>query len=247
MHFLENCVIIDFLGVVFLNINYTLTRSHRKTVAIHIRNGTVEVRAPISMPRQSIDRFVMSKEAWITKNLAHSSERLEKKSGFSLDYGGLLTYRGKQCPIEARQSGHIGFDDEKKCFYLPPDLHPEQIKHCCIEIYKMLAKRDLTAKVKVFSEEMKLVPTAVKVNSAKTRWGSCSSRHSVNFSWMVVMADDAVSDYVVVHELAHIAEMNHSPRFWAIVARHIPDYEQCKAQLKVLQMKLSEEDWGVAG
>jgi len=90
---------------------------------------------------------------------------------------------------------------------------------------------------------MSASPTAVKINGAKTRWGSCSAKKSLNFSWRLVMADDSVIDYVVVHELAHITEMNHSARFWAIVAGVLPDYKERQKQLKALQKRLNAEDW----
>jgi predicted metal-dependent hydrolase len=66
---------------------------------------------------------------------------------------------------------------------------------------------------------------------------------SLNFSWRLVMADDAAIDYVVVHELAHITEMNHSPEFWAIVAGVLPDYKERRRRLKLLQLRLNSEDW----
>jgi hypothetical protein len=90
---------------------------------------------------------------------------------------------------------------------------------------------------------MSVTPIAVKINSAKTRWGSCSNKKSLNFSWRLIMADDDVIDYVVVHELAHLREMNHSPRFWAVVEAVLPDYRERKLKLRALQAKLNREDW----
>ena len=87
------------------------------------------------------------------------------------------------------------------------------------------------------------MPSAVKINGAKTRWGSCSSKKSINFSWRLIKADDDVIDYVVVHELSHITEMNHSPNFWAIVENILLDYRERKVKLKRLQKRLSMENW----
>ena len=226
------------------DIQYTLKRSNRKTVAIYIRDGLVEVRAPHKMPVANIDKFVETKERWIVEKLSYSRERLDKREGFSVDYDSKLLYRGGYYPIEARDRNLIGFDDEAECFYVPADLEPEHIKAFCVEIYKMLARRDIKERVGVFAEGMNLFPNGVKINSAKSRWGSCSSKGNLNFSWMLIMADDDVIDYVVVHELAHMVAMNHSPHFWSIVERHFPQYEECRERLKVLQHRLSEEDWG---
>ena len=128
-------------------------------------------------------------------------------------------------------------------FYIPPDLQPEQIKPTIIRLYKLIAKQFLKLKAAKYAAAMCVTPAAVRINSAKTRWGSCSGRNSLNFSWKLMMADEEVIDYVVVHELAHIKEHNHSPRFWAAVAEVIPDYSARKLRLKVLQEKLAKEDW----
>ena len=196
----------------------------------------------MKMPKSEIERFVASKEKWIAGKLALTAGQKEQRENFSLAYGDLLTYRDRLYPIEARAVNRIGFDDE--CFYIPPGLSPEQVKDACIQIYRLLAKRDLTDRVYDFSRQMSVMPYSVRVNNAKTRWGSCSAKRSLNFSWRLIMADDEVIDYVVVHELAHIREMNHSERFWGIVRGVLPDYQERRARLKALQLKLSGEDWG---
>jgi hypothetical protein len=221
--------------------DYTLIRSKRKTVALHIRDGSVEVRAPLNMPKRNIDQFVMSKEKWIADKLAKSNERAEKRSSFALAYGSHVTYRGKQYHITERPGNRVGFDESG--FYMPPGLAHEQIKHACEQVYRVLAKRDLTEKTLAYAKEMSVSPSAVKINGAKARWGSCSAKKSLNFSWMLIMADDDLIDYVVVHELAHITELNHSERFWALVRGVLPDYSKRKHRLKELQHKLAEESW----
>ena len=221
--------------------NYTLIRSRRRTAAIYIKNGGVEVRAPMKMPKRDIDRFVASKEKWISKRLAQSQSYAEQREAFTLDYGDTVTFRGMEYPLTAKDGKRAGFDGEQ--FYLPPDLTPEQIKSTVVQIYRRLAKLHLTERVEYYASVMNVLPTAVKINGAKTRWGSCSAKKSLNFSWRLVMADDTVIDYVVVHELAHIAEMNHSTRFWAVVANILPDYKERQKRLKELQKRLNAEEW----
>jgi len=116
-------------------------------------------------------------------------------------------------------------------------------RSACVQRYKQRAKQLLPEKTAAFAEQMGLKPRAVKINSAKTRWGSCSALKNLNFSWRLAMADDGVIDYVVVHELAHLREMNHSARFWAIVAGVLPDYRERQKRLKALQKRLGNEDW----
>ena len=220
---------------------YTLIRSKRKTAAIYVRDGGFEVRAPLKMPKHDIDRFVKSKEKWINNKLAMLQERAQSREAFALAYGDMVHYRGKEYPITAKDGTHIGFDDA--AFYMPPDMLPERIKLACIQIYRLLARRDLTIKTHEFAKQMNLMPSGVKINNAKTRWGSCSAKSSINFSWRLIMADDDVIDYVVVHELAHLAELNHSESFWKIVEGILPDYTERKARLRELQNRLVNENW----
>ena len=222
--------------------NYTLTRSKRKTVALYIRDGGAEVRAPLKMPKRDIDRFVASKENWIADKLSQSRERAERREAFALNYGDAVTLRGTEHAITARNGTRAGFDGE--VFYLPPNLGPEQIKAGCVQIYRHLAKKHLTGRAAFYAGQMGVTPAAVKINGAKARWGSCSTKRSVNFSWRLMMADDGVIDYVVVHELAHLSEMNHSARFWAIAESVLPDCREREKRLKALNKRLASEDWG---
>ena len=220
---------------------YILTRSKRKTVAIYVRDGVVEVRAPLRMPMKEIDRFVESRESWIISKLAFLKERNEQRESFSINYGDSILYRGRLCRLEQKTGNRVSFSDET--FFIPQGLSPVEIKAACVRLYKKLARQDINEKVQHYAKIMSITPAAVKINSAKSRWGSCSAKKSLNFSWLLIMADDDVIDYVVVHELAHIIELNHSKRFWAIVQSVLPDFNERKTRLKALQEKLANEDW----
>ncbi|MCL2404061.1 MAG: M48 family metallopeptidase, partial [Defluviitaleaceae bacterium] len=163
------------------------------------------------------------------------------KDGFVVDYGSQISWRGKIYPIAMRNGNKAGFDGAE--FYMPQGLDTGQIKTTCVHIYKRLALIYFTERVGYYSKKMGVVPSAIKVNSAKTRWGSCSSKKSINFSWRLAMADDDVIDYVIVHELAHLTEMNHSSRFWAVVAGVLPDYNSRQTRLKALCERLVNQNW----
>lgn len=221
---------------------YKLIRSKRSTIAIHIRkDATLEVRAPLKTSKADIDRFVMSKQDWITRHLAQMEQHVSNKAEFTIKYNDTVPMQGEEYPVVARDGNQAGFDGD--CFFLPPGLAPGELKRVIIQVYRLVAKKLLTNKVIDYSKQMSVMPTAVKINGAKTRWGSCSGRNSINFSWRLVMADDEVIDYVVVHELAHIREHNHSEGFWRVVASVLPDYKERQKKLKELQKRLANEDW----
>lgn len=91
--------------------------------------------------------------------------------------------------------------------------------------YKRQALQIISSRVRFYAEQMQLQPVAIKVNRARRRWGSCSHRGALNFSYRLLFAPFAVIDYVVVHELAHMRHLNHSRAFWNGVAAIIPDFQ----------------------
>ena len=95
-----------------------------------------------------------------------------------------------------------------------------------------LAKEVIPTKVKKFSEIMNVEPLSVRIGNSKSYWGCCSSKNRLNFSWRLMQASDNAIDYVVIHELAHIKEHNHSKEFWDEVAMVMPDYKKYREELK---------------
>jgi predicted metal-dependent hydrolase len=98
--------------------------------------------------------------------------------------------------------------------------------------YKKQARKVLAKRVANFAHNHNFKPVKVRISSARTRWGSCSPKKTLSFTWRLVMAPMPVIDYVVVHELCHLNEMNHSKAFWARVASILPGYKKQKKWLK---------------
>lgn len=223
-------------------INYTVTRSKRKTAAIHVhKNGSVEVRCPKSFPARDIEKFVRDNKPAIERRIEQALAAKQQKEDFAPSYGDKFLFLGKEFPLEKSDSTAMGFDGNR--FYIPEGLSGESARQGIIKIYKMLAAKILKAKADTYAGLMGFTPAGVKVNSAKTRWGSCSGKNSVNFSWRLIMASEPCVDYVVVHELAHISQHNHSAAFWAIVEQYVPDYKAQNKHLKELQKKIAAENW----
>jgi predicted metal-dependent hydrolase len=101
-----------------------------------------------------------------------------------------------------------------------------------------LAKRDFADRARALAARLGKSVTRVGVRDPKSRWGSCSSRGALSFSWRLIFAPEPVIDYVVAHEVAHLVEMNHSPRFWRVVASLVPDSAAPRAWLKRHRMEL---------
>jgi predicted metal-dependent hydrolase len=207
--------------------NYTLIRTNRKTLAILVRpGGEVEVRAPLRCPRAQIEAFVQAKAGWIAKKTAAAQENHAQRQ-FLLSYQSTMPVLGNNVPLAQ---------------LLPPGLAEARLRAACVAYYRALAKQLLPRRVHCWGKKMGLCPAQIKINSAKTRWGSCSGKGSLNFSWRLMMAPEPLVDYVVVHELAHLREMNHSPRFWAVVAAALPDFWSRRAALRALHLPILNEE-----
>jgi predicted metal-dependent hydrolase len=214
---------------------YKLIKRKRKTLIIKIKeDATLEVRAPLNISEEEIDKFVKSKEKWIAKHIKKIKENYKLKKEFNLNFNDYVILRGKKTHIHSIEGNTGRYDKEKNIFLIPEIANSNEIKYIIIKLYKLIAKEHITRRVMYFAHKMNVNPTAIRITSANTRWGSCSGKNSVNFSWKLIMADDETIDYVIVHELAHINQHNHSSEFWNIVEDVNPNYNENKEKHKIL-------------
>jgi predicted metal-dependent hydrolase len=101
-----------------------------------------------------------------------------------------------------------------------------------LAFFRASARTDFQASVAVYSEALKVKARSITIKDTRSRWGSCSSEGRLNFSWRLVCAPPFALDYVAAHEVAHLREMNHSPRFWKLVERAMPDWEEARTWLQ---------------
>jgi hypothetical protein len=107
---------------------------------------------------------------------------------------------------------------------------------------KARAREELSAAADHWAARMGVRFKSITIRDQKTRWGSCSSRGTLSFNWRLVMAPQAVQAYVVIHELAHLKQPNHSPAFWQVVAQHFPEYKKARAWLRTNAARLRPSD-----
>ncbi|SCZ80631.1 M48 family metallopeptidase [Acidaminobacter hydrogenoformans] len=128
--------------------------------------------------------------------------------------------------------GEIRLLSGAKPVKVPSLTYAEQAALAVEGVLMAYAKLWFSSRVEYYGQRMALTPKAVKISRAKTRYGSCSSRGNLNFCWRVLLAPQFVADYIVVHELAHLAHLNHSKAFYAVVERALPDYREAQKWLK---------------
>ena len=238
---------------------YTLIRSKRKTLALIVQyDGTLLARAPLRLARAKTDAFVAEKTAWIRAR--QEAVRAARSAAASKQYvnGEVFLFLGQACKLEIvfppRTAGSSTQPKAAGPAVLPSRGLGGKLKleleggkfrlagAASLDVlageklftawYKQQARWVLAERVQWFASRCKFTYTQVRISSAHTRWGSCSSRGTLSFTWRLVMAPLEVVDYVVVHELAHLRVKNHSPAFWKEVEAILPDYKARQKWLK---------------
>jgi len=216
---------------------YTVVRSRRKSLAVCVnREGEVLVRAPLRAPNAQIARFVEQEAGWIAEKSALLRERAARRREFRMELGSMAPFLGREYPVLAGESASF----TGSAFLVRPD---REVKPQLVALYRTLALPYLTERTALFAKRMGVAPKGVRITGAKTRFGSCSGKNSLCFTWRLILADPELIDYVAVHELCHIRQHNHSPLFWAEVEAVLPDYRERERRLKAFGRALQEQDW----
>lgn len=212
---------------------YRLIRSKRKSLAIQITPvGDVVVRAPNRLSHTAIEAFLHQKQDWIAAHQQTARERTASRAAFHLDEHNSLPLRGREYPIRLWDRREASF--KEGCCYLPAGELPAR-KAALEQCYRRLALTYLPKRTMELARITGMLPAQITVGGARTRWGSCTADGRIRFSWRLMAVSDRAIDYVIVHELCHCWELNHSPRFWALVEAVLSDYRERKALLRQLQ------------
>ena len=201
-----------------------IIRSRRKTVSLHIDNksGEVVVRAPQLMPKTFIDRFVEKNRAWIEKHRDKTRKRLEEYPPHEFIPGDKFYFIGEEYELEFREDAPKSIILEGNFITRPAEV--ESIKKRFRKWYRDEAYFYLTERLAIYAEKYNLPYNDLKITSAAHRWGSCTSAGNINFPWRIMMCPEEIIHYVVAHEMAHLLQLNHSPRFWREVEKMCPTY-----------------------
>jgi predicted metal-dependent hydrolase len=201
-----------------------IIRTKRRTISLIVESdGTLVVRAPLRASEVLIRGFVESKQRWIERKQAEA--RLIKPPPANRFVSGeTYPYLGKNYPLEVLEKPEKSF---KLVDHFELSGFPQVDRELALQKwYRRQARRILTERVAFYAARYDLPYEKIRISSARTRWGSCSGRGSLSFTWRLVQTPLEVIDYVVVHELVHTLFHNHSKRFWRRVAKILPDYRE---------------------
>lgn len=221
---------------------YFIFRSRRKSIALSVtKDALVEVRAPLFASGAAIHAFVLQKQAWVRSALHRRQEVLRAQADYVLTNGSLLRLRGGLFPLVLEAGSTARFENGR--FYAPQGLPEAELRTALAAVYRRLALDYIPARTEALASAMRVQPISVQIGSAKSRWGSCNAAHALRFSYRLMLLDDALVDYVIVHELAHVREMNHSPAFWRIVNNTLVNTPALRLGLREAARTLEQEGW----
>ncbi|NVP17527.1 M48 family metallopeptidase [Candidatus Gracilibacteria bacterium] len=185
-----------------------IVKSFRKSMSMSFdKDGVLIVKAPFFVTQKTILDFVEKNKSWIEKTKTKISLK-----NLSFDFGESYYLFGESYKLLSdSMSEKIIFDGTN--FYLNIK-YKNKIKEKLLEFYKLKAQDYIKNRARELSILNNLEFSQVKITSAKTRWGSCTSKKNINFSFRLIMSPKQTIDYVIIHELSHLLEMNHSPKFW---------------------------------
>lgn len=228
------------------DVPYVLRRSARRSFALHVDPSGVRVAVPGQARVEDVERFIAGHCRWLLDKLAMHARRTES-GPFEVVDGALFPVLGRGCRLRlaapCRPRWQVAADGTE-------ELHlgaGKDARGAIVRELRLRALRWFESRVAAYCVRLGLVSPPVRLSSARTRWGSCSARSGIRLHWRLIHLPPDLVDYVVAHEVAHLVEMNHSARFWAVVGELYPDWKRARTRLREASAALPRIDPSAEG
>ena len=211
---------------------YRLRLSRRRSIGLTIDHEGLRVGAPLHARLGDIEALIRQHGQWVLAKLADWQARPRPPTLEAAD-GGTLTLFGEALTVTVRPARRASWEIAgcQLRLAVPPAVDPAAVLESAVREH---ARRVLGERLACHAPRLGAATPPLRLSSARTRWGSCNHRGGITLNWRLAFLPPAVADYVVCHELAHLREMNHGPRFWSIVEQLCPDWRQLRAELRRL-------------
>jgi predicted metal-dependent hydrolase len=220
-------------------LHYQLERRQRRTVGLKITATGLVIHAPKRISQSHLESIIVLKADWIRKKLASLTSN--KIPEMQWQHGEELLFLGNSLTLAIEHNARskaVEYEPGVLQLAMPNYNNQSLVAHKVIQWYKKQAIADFTRRLEIFSSKLGVNFASLSLSNASSRWGSCNSRKEIRLNWRLLQAPPHIINYVICHELAHLKEMNHSAKFWAIVASIYPDYKLAEKELKALSPQL---------
>jgi len=215
---------------------YELQRARRRSIGFLIDDRGLRVTAPKWVTLGQIESAVQEKSRWIARKLIEWREHAQRRERLAVrwEQGGTVAHMGQPLTLspEPHARGVRLENDGTLRIGLPPGAGPTQMQDAVQAWLQKQARQLFAERLDHWSPQLGVRPSRWQLSSARTRWGSCTAEGAVRLNWRLIHFPLEIIDYVIVHELAHLRELNHGPRFWATVQSVLPEFEAARRQLK---------------
>ena len=202
-----------------------LIRSKRRSISLEInQDGRLTVRAPHHAADEEISSLINSKKTWIIEKQNQAFKKMQEAPPKHFVEGEQFLYLGKSYPLEFIEKQPVPLVLNGR-FLLAAGKQANALQ-VFEKWYRQQAAQVIKPRTAALAEQNGFSYKIIRINGARTRWGSCGPKGSLNFPWRLVMAPGEVIDYVIVHELVHLRVRNHSRRYWHSVKEIMPDYKE---------------------
>lgn len=202
-----------------------IIKSNRRSIALIIENnGDFIVRVPITADENTVYKFINQKRDWIIKKRVEQLEYAPQL--IQIEDNAKISILGMDYFLKLYENNRVKVADN--LIYIPKNNSKEKV----ISYLKKVAKRVITKEVINISNKYNFNYASISINSAKTRWGSCSVSNKLHFTYKLMLCPMDIVDYIIIHELCHTKVKNHSNKFWSLVESYYPDYKNCEKWLK---------------
>jgi predicted metal-dependent hydrolase len=183
----------------------------------------LRVSAPVRLPEVEVERALLSKERWLLRH----ADLLEPMTPITLRDGMAIPFLDGEVELGVRIAARasVRFRPEDGCIAVAA-TEPGEVRRLVERGYRAVARDWFAQACAEHGVGLGAAPRSICIRDPRTRWGSCSARGTVSFSWRLLMAPARVAEYVVVHELAHLIHLDHSPAFWSLVERTRPAHRE---------------------
>lgn len=220
-------------------IEYQLEHRPRRTVGLKVTDDGLIVHAPKRIFNFQLQKILLEKSNWIAKKLEARKQNFVPP--IQWQDGEVLQLLGTPITlfvVHNSKNKQAQFDHDSLTIVLPVVDDTETVKRKTIQWYKKQALIDFGRRLEILAAKLGVPTPPLKLSNAQSRWGSCSSTGGIRLNWRLLQAPPHIINYVISHEIAHLKEMNHSAKFWAVVERIYPDYKLAEKELKALSNQL---------
>lgn len=214
-------------------IEYRLVRARRRSIGMEVDLDGLTVRAPRWVGVREIEAALAERARWIVRALAEWRRRRREVMPRRWQSGASIVYRGSELTLVLHPAQRFAIAAD--LFHLvvrhPRTDDENEVADGVRRWFREQAWALVAARVAAYAARIDRSPSALRLSNARGEWGSCNARGEIRLNWRLVQLPPRLAEYVVAHEVAHIVELNHSPRFWAVVEAMLPDYPALRREL----------------